>query len=356
MFQSSTLSNPSRLVPSGSVIHLLRTLEEAGVDDSTIRRVLELDFTELNEKNNWVEAKKIQQAFSLALELPVPAGFWLTLGDSFSVHNYHLELSNWILTGKNFAELLPKLYGLYGDTLSEPDTVATDATSATHSEEYEVEGKAWLKHVISLDQSDDRKFQYRTELSAASMMRGYKSLLGIRELEVKFFFSYPEPAYSSKYHDILGDDITFDANQTEVHAPKDYLHQTFISSDPIMHEYYEKQLSERFNTGHEQSQLINRVETILLDYHGNFPSITQLCELLDVSERSLRRSLKKHNTSYRELLLHTKMKRAEYYLRQTDISIEEIAYRLDYSDYANFRRAFQAQHGETPSRYRKQYS
>ena len=74
--------------------------------------------------------------------------------------------------------------------------------------------------------------------------------------------------------------------------------------------------------------------------------------MLDVGEKTLRRHLHKQGTSYRQLLLDTRMARARYYLEHTDIGIEEIAYRLDYSDYANFRRAFQAKHQETPSKYR----
>jgi AraC-like DNA-binding protein len=346
--QPSTQTHPPRLAPSGGVIHLVRALEEEGVDYACIRDALTMDFSQLNEKNTRIEADKIKLAYRLAMELKLSDDFWLRLGDSYSVHNYHLELSNWILTGKNFADILPKLHGLYGlgpdESLDELETYG----------ETDIDDGEILVQPFSSLPVGHRLFRPYTELSAATLVRGYKSLLGDRDMQFKFYFEYPAPDYHQAYRDILGENIVFDAAATEVHIPRNYLFQTFISSDPVMHQYYERQLSELLEPRQESGRLVNSIETILLSYHGNFPSLVQICNQLNMGERTLRRSLNKLNTSYRQILLNTKMKRAEYYLRETDISIEEIAYRLDYSDYANFRRAFQANYGQSPSRYRKQ--
>jgi len=339
----------NRLVPSGGVIHLIRALEAEGVDHSSLKHALKVDFSKLTEQNSRIQAGKILEAYRLAMELEVPGNFWLTLGDSFSVHNWHLELSNWILTGKNFAEVMPKLHGLYrGESADTEASVVVDALHETGANR-----EKWIKQAITPLDPDQKHFKSHAELSAATLVRGLKSLLGERDLQFRFFFSYKEPYYGDSYRKYLGEDVTFQAPRTEVHIPRDYFFRSFLSSDAVMHQHYEEQLAEFFEP-QENLSLVARIEAILLDCHGNFPSLIQICDRLNVGERSLRRSLRDNGTSYRELLLNTKMKRAKYYLCYTKISIEEIAYRLDYSDYANFRRAFAVVHGQSPSEYRKQ--
>jgi AraC-like DNA-binding protein len=71
-----------------------------------------------------------------------------------------------------------------------------------------------------------------------------------------------------------------------------------------------------------------------------------------MSARTLRRHLKAAQTSYRKVLNEVQEALAIDYLRRTDISVDEIAYLLGYSDTSNFRHAFKQWTGKTPSSYR----
>ncbi len=348
MTTAPEINHTRRMVPSGGVIHLIRTLENEGIDCSGLNAALPLDFSTLGDHNSRIDAAKLLEVYELAMALPVSADFWLRLGDSYSVHNYHLELSNWILTAKNFAELIPKLHGLYA--FGSEDVPASPAKVFEASD-----GRRWLKLPISAADSTHRSFQAHVELSAATLMRGFSLLLGSKQLEIEFYFEYDAPDHSQSYEEVLGSQVVFSASETAVHMPRDYIFQTFVSSDPVMHQYYEEQLNQMFPTTDDDAQLVARVEAILLASQESFPSLIQVCDELHIGERTLRRGLQKQGISYRQLLLNTKMKRAQEYLLNTDFSIEEIAHRLDYSDYANFRRAFQAQFEQTPSNYRKQH-
>lgn len=352
MQDSPDILHPDRLVPSGGLIHLIRMLDRDGVDTSILKEILPTDFSKITEQNARIEVGKIAEVYRLAMTLPLAADFWLRLGDSFSVHNYHLELSNWILTGKNFAEIMPKLHGLYGSGSTDPVEEGALGT-ITESEEGD---QVWLRQLLAPTELPPPFFKAKAELSAASLVRGLTSLLGNQNLQFRFYFDYAEPAYGDRYREILGPDVTFNAPQTEVHVPRDYIYQQFLSSDAVMHQFYEKQLPEFFNSTDQDNHIVARIEAILLESHCSFPTMIQVCDSLNMGERALRRSLQKCGTSYRQVLRDTKMKRAKYYLQHTDISIEEIAYRLDYSDYANFRRAFQAKYAETPSSFRRHAS
>lgn len=231
-----------------------------------LRDVLDLDFTQLDSGNTRIESSKLQQAYLFAMGLDLPEEFWLKLGFSFIVYNYHLDLSNWILTAKNVTDILPKLADLYGKR-----AVAFD-------EYTDADNSKWIIQPIGYKSSKPLKFKPIIELSAATLVRSYETLLGIPELELKFFFEYPEPAYASVYREVLGPHIVFDAAKTEVHVPKQYLHQSFLNSDPLMHEYYDEQLIDWFNPSIVKDPLIEKVELALLKCDDKFPSLNEVSE------------------------------------------------------------------------------
>ena len=59
------------------------------------------------------------------------------------------------------------------------------------------------------------------------------------------------------------------------------------------------------------------------------------------------------DTSYKELLDDVRHLLAKRYLDNKQLSIQEIAFTLGYSDIANFRRAFKRWQGMAPSEYQK---
>ena len=62
----------------------------------------------------------------------------------------------------------------------------------------------------------------------------------------------------------------------------------------------------------------------------------------------LRKRLYRENTSYKEIVLEVRMTLAQHYLEATTLSVQEIAYLLDYSQAAPFSRAFKAYFGYPP--------
>jgi AraC-like DNA-binding protein len=77
-----------------------------------------------------------------------------------------------------------------------------------------------------------------------------------------------------------------------------------------------------------------------------------IAKLLEVSDRSLRRQLRKQGISFRGLLDELRMQIALKYLRTTRLANEDIAMALGFSDAANFRRAFRRWTNESPHEIR----
>jgi AraC-like DNA-binding protein len=85
---------------------------------------------------------------------------------------------------------------------------------------------------------------------------------------------------------------------------------------------------------------------------GWFPSIETMAARLSVHPRTLRRKLEAEQITYRRIIAEVRMKLAIEYLRNTEMTNEEIAARLDYSDAANFRHAFARWTRNSPSAFR----
>lgn len=66
--------------------------------------------------------------------------------------------------------------------------------------------------------------------------------------------------------------------------------------------------------------------------------------------------LKKEDTSYTDLIREALKSVAERYLKDKNISIDEIAYFLGFSETSTFHRAFKSWTNLTPAQYRKSIS
>jgi len=73
---------------------------------------------------------------------------------------------------------------------------------------------------------------------------------------------------------------------------------------------------------------------------------------LGMSSRTLSRSLEKLGTSFNAIVETLRKELAEKYLKQSDLSLKEIAFLLGYTDSSSFNHAFKRWTGNTPKQAR----
>lgn len=86
------------------------------------------------------------------------------------------------------------------------------------------------------------------------------------------------------------------------------------------------------------------------------PTLDELSSILNISARTLDRHLGKEGISFRDLALSIRNERACAMLAAGQQPVSQIAYRLGYSDVANFSRSFKKINGISPSGFREQAS
>ena len=82
------------------------------------------------------------------------------------------------------------------------------------------------------------------------------------------------------------------------------------------------------------------------------PAFGEIVSTFGGSEATLRRQLAREGTSYRQVRESCRRELALHLLRRTEISIEDIAAKLDYCDSDAFRQAFRTWTGHSPTAYR----
>lgn len=81
------------------------------------------------------------------------------------------------------------------------------------------------------------------------------------------------------------------------------------------------------------------------------PALDELARILNISERTLDRHLAREGASFRGLAVSIRNERACQLLAEGKHPVSQIAYRLGYTDIANFSRSFKKLNGMSPSAY-----
>jgi AraC-like DNA-binding protein len=80
--------------------------------------------------------------------------------------------------------------------------------------------------------------------------------------------------------------------------------------------------------------------------------IDNIALLCGVSVRTLQRSFSANGMSYTQLLEQTRRERSRDLVKRDELTLDLVAHKLGYSDYAKFSRAFQRWFRETPKQAR----
>jgi AraC-like DNA-binding protein len=96
-----------------------------------------------------------------------------------------------------------------------------------------------------------------------------------------------------------------------------------------------------------------QVRRILMTNLGRNMNASSVASRLETTPRTLRRKLRDQGLTFRQILDELRAEVASRYLRDTDMSIEDIAHALGFSDAANFRHAFRRWTNNSPQQFRE---
>lgn len=130
----------------------------------------------------------------------------------------------------------------------------------------------------------------------------------------------------------------------------------FISQNDNMWEYFEPELKRRLSELEIEDTYSARVRSALIELlPAGDVKIDDVARKLSLSKRSLQRKLKEEETTFQKQLNHTRELLARHYLKNSEMTSDDIAYLLGYQDLNSFIRAFHIWTGKTVSEYKRDF-
>jgi AraC-like DNA-binding protein len=171
-----------------------------------------------------------------------------------------------------------------------------------------------------------------------------------------------EPTYVSLDVDVSSRDVEeieqtlgcrFYASKSNAIAfSSSFLTMPTLHANPLVFELLHGYLSKV--KGAARTSLVERVEDYI---HSALPSgscsISRCASRLGVSERTLQLHLTEHDMRFSTMLEEQRTKLAESYLQRDDLSLDDIAIMLGYSEQSSFGRAFKRWNNITPQQFRE---
>ncbi|MGN0254508.1 MAG: AraC family transcriptional regulator ligand-binding domain-containing protein [Chordicoccus sp.] len=133
------------------------------------------------------------------------------------------------------------------------------------------------------------------------------------------------------------------------------LREPFISFNDAMWSYFEPELARRLSDLEVDDSISARVRSALTELlPGGAGTIEDVAEKLGLSKRTLQRKLSEEKTTFQKQLNSTREILAIHYIRNTNMTTNDMAYLLGYAELNSFLRAFTVWTGKSITEYRKE--
>jgi AraC-like DNA-binding protein len=168
-------------------------------------------------------------------------------------------------------------------------------------------------------------------------------------------FPFEAPPYAELARQLFGCELRYRASWAGFTLPPSVLDVPLRTADPEAFRQAVSICQRELERLGQNTTFSGRVRRLLLEHQSRFPSLAVTARLLHETPRTLHRRLLAEGTSFHDLLEDVRHTLAVEHLNGGQVSIEELAYTLGYTDVSNFRRAFKRWEGLTPTDYRSRH-
>lgn len=165
---------------------------------------------------------------------------------------------------------------------------------------------------------------------------------------------YPRPVGYETYEELFQCPVLFDQEFIEMRFDVSMLDLKLIYADEETERVCEQRCQELLDRLGSTGNIVDQVRRKIYECPCDSRDVDTVASKLCMSPRTLRRHLTKENTSFMLVLNEVREALATDYLGDTQLSVDEIAHLLGYSETSNFRRAFKQWTGKNPTSYRNQ--
>jgi len=165
-------------------------------------------------------------------------------------------------------------------------------------------------------------------------------------------FPYSKPSYVSLYEQCFAYPMQFEKSVASISLVQSELDKRLPMADQNSLNQAKIICEQELDKLQIMESLQSRVRKYLLSSKNGFPSLVTVAKNFHLSQRTLHRRLKNEKSSFSDILKSVRKFRSTQLFQTTNMTIQEIAFTLGYSDVANYRKAFKRWSGYSPSEFR----
>lgn len=174
-------------------------------------------------------------------------------------------------------------------------------------------------------------------------------ITGIEEPFEEVWFQYRAPADTALCQQIFGHHGRYGCDSNAFVIPLSWSQRPIKSASENLQPLIFQQAKSQLQTIRRQEGFVALVaETVARLLPLGLANIERVAEALHLSARSLQRRLNEHGKSFSDVLQQVRLHRANYYLRHTSMSLNEITACLGYREQSSFSNAYKTWTGQSP--------
>ena len=200
---------------------------------------------------------------------------------------------------------------------------------------------------------DARVYRFIVEMQFGVVVSLHRDIMGttFHPSALEVTFAAPEP--EQHYREAFGCGVAFGRSENRLLYDPAWLNGAPMFGNEITYASVVAHCDDLRDRMRNRIGVAGKVRSVLLASLGRHASLERVAAHLGVPVRTLRRKLREEDTSFRDLSDQLRAEVAIKYLRDTEMTIDDIANALGFSETANFRHAFRRWKQASPQEVRR---
>jgi AraC-like DNA-binding protein len=331
-----------KVYPVAKLAAIMGSLAAEGVTTEDALDGARISKSELSSPATLISLNQIIEFYRRAARLVRDPHFAFHAGQRFHVATYGMY-GFAILSSTNFRETMRFAI--------EYHRLATPTTNISFKEQDNC--GAWSIAPVPHPRVDAVLYRFLVELQFGIHLSLHRDVMGPSFVPREFHVTYEPPDDAEPYRTTFGCDVMFGQPENRIVFDAGWMDGTPQLGNEITYSSLVPMCEELLNELQLHAGLTGKVREMLLVNLARPTSFEAVAKYLAMTPRTLRRRLQEENTSYRNLIDELRMHVAVKYLRDTELTIDNVADFLGFSDSANFRHAFRRWTGKAPQEFRR---
>jgi AraC-like DNA-binding protein len=160
------------------------------------------------------------------------------------------------------------------------------------------------------------------------------------------------PSYAHEYNFLFMAPVHFERKQNCLRFADRYLDLPVVPTEQELSQFLSGPSLQLMTTPNADRSLVSRIRTMIKgDVGGHFPEFNTIAKTLNLTTATLRRRLRAEGSSYQQMKDDIRRDTAIYHLGRGNISMDQVAEFVGFSEPTSFFRAFKRWTGVTPRAY-----